>query len=135
MALTSRRLSRRGLAVAAVAGIAIAFAGCAASDSELDDSDIEVDLSGAGSNDLEAASCVNVAALAALRDDGDSLPRIVIRVDHGEQTSPTESTYAFSGVTSAIDESQVDYVWTCVVDVSPEDGQLVASITSFERVG
>lgn len=134
MALRVRRLRSRGLVVVAVVGMAIALAGCAASDSELDDSDIEVDLSGAGSNGLEASSCVNVAALGALRDDGDSIPRLVVRVDHGEQTSAPEATYEFSGVTSAIDENRVDYAWTCTVDVSPEDGQLVASIKSFERV-
>lgn len=135
MALTIRRDGRRGLVIVAVVGMAIALAGCATSDSDLDDSGIEIDLSGAGSNRLDASSCVNVAAAAALRDDGDSIPRLVIRVDSGEQTSPTESTYEFSGVTSAVAESQVDYAWTCTVDVNPEDGQLVASITSFERVG
>lgn len=66
MAVTVRRNSRRGLGVVAVVGMAIALAGCSASDSELDDSGIEIDFSGAGSDRIDASGCVSVASSAAL---------------------------------------------------------------------
>lgn len=103
MALTIRRLSCRMLLAAAVAGIVIVLAGRVASNSDLDDSDIEVDLSGAGAHGLEASNCVSLAASAGLRNDGDSIPRLAVRVDRGEQTSAAELMYEFSGVTSATD--------------------------------